>query len=108
MRIAYVGGLDRAAPLLKAEAQRQGHGLELVFAPNSRRQMAELEAAITRCDLAIIVTDLDSHNAVLLARKTAKRLGRPALLLRKCGLARFRSVLEGLRASPSPGLLAAS
>jgi hypothetical protein len=103
MRIAYVGGLDRAAPLLKAEAERQGHELELVSAPNSRRQMAELESAITRADFVIIVTELDSHNAVLLARKTAKRLGRPSLLTRKCGLARLRAVLEGLQ----PALLAA-
>ncbi len=104
MRIAYVGGLDRAAPLLKAEALRQGHELELVSAPNSRRQMAELESAIARADFVIIVTELDSHNAVLLARKTAKQLGRATLLTRKCGLARFRAVLEELQ----PGLRAAS
>jgi hypothetical protein len=46
--------------------------------------------------LVIVVTDVNSHSAVLGVRRRARQLGRQCLLVRRCGLSRFRQLVEEL------------
>ena len=57
----------------------------------------ELESLVERSDLVICITDVNSHSAVLGARRHARTLGRRCLLVRRLGLSRFRALLADLR-----------
>jgi hypothetical protein len=61
-----------------------------------------LEALVERADLVICVTDVNSHAAVLGARRHARALGRQCLLTRRLGLSRFRALLAEIPESASP------
>jgi hypothetical protein len=63
-----------------------------------------LSALVERSDLVIVVTDVNSHRAVLAARQHARALGRQCLLVRRCGLARFRALLSELSAESTLAL----
>jgi fructose-specific phosphotransferase system component IIB len=96
MHIVIVGGLDRAESQLERMAQQAGHSFELHTGHMGGRGSTNLESAIERAQLVIVVTDLNSHGAVQVARKTASRLGRSLLIVRKCSTARFSQVLAAL------------
>ena len=44
----------------------------------------------------IILTDVNSHGAVLLAKKLVARVGCGSLVVRRCGRARFQALLDAL------------
>lgn len=97
MRIAWIGGLTRSAELYKIEASRRGHRLEPHDGDvNGKRGSEALRAAIARADLVVALTEVNSHGALGLARRTARELGKPFVLMRKCGTARFRELLDEL------------
>jgi hypothetical protein len=98
MRIAWIGGLDRNESQLVSIAAEAGHVLEFHAGHVGGRGSGELRSAIERADLVIVLTDVNSHGAVLLAKKLCRQLGRGALVLRRCGAARFRQLLEALAA----------
>ncbi len=108
MHIVIVGGLDRAEAQLERMAQQAGHSFELHTGHMGGRGSTNLESAIERAHLVVIVTDLNSHGAVQVARKTASRLGRSMLIVRKCSTARFAQVLGALAATGSTGNIGAS
>ncbi len=47
-------------------------------------------------DFVIIVTDVNSHGAVLLAKKMAQQVGRGSLVIRRCGSSRFQALLDAI------------
>jgi hypothetical protein len=98
MRIGIVGGLDRNARDLETIALACGHDLELhtggIAGPASS---AGLRALITRSDLVIVLTDVNSHNAVRMARRHARLRHTPLRLLRRLGAANFAAFLRGLQ-----------
>ncbi len=96
MHIVIVGGLDRAQAQLERMAEQAGHSFELHTGHMGGRGSTNLESAIERAHLVIVVTDLNSHGAVQVTRKTAGRLGRSMLIVRKCSTARFAQVLAAL------------
>lgn len=98
MRIAFVGGLHRNENQMVEIAERAGHQLDFHPGVVGGRGAGELRAAIERADLVIIVTDVNSHGAVLLAKKLCQKLGRGSLVLRRCGAARFRQLLDAIAA----------
>jgi len=97
MRIGIVGGLDRSAPGLKGIASAAGHRLELhtggIAGPGSA---SGLRALVTRSDLVIVLTDVNSHNAVQMARRQAHSQGVPVRLLSRLGSKKFTAFLRGL------------
>jgi hypothetical protein len=100
MRIGIVGGLERSAPDLKSIARASGHDLELhtggLAGPASA---GGLRALVTRSDLVIVLTDVNSHNAVRMARRQARDSGVPLRLLRRLGATQFTALLRDLRAA---------
>ena len=97
MRIGIVGGLDRKARELEGIALARGHQLELhtgVVAGSA--SAAGLRALVARVDLVIVVTDVNSHNGVRLARTQARLSRRPLRLLRRMGVSQFEAFVNAL------------
>lgn len=96
MRITWIGGLDRNQAQLERMAAQAGHRLEFHTGNTGGRGASELRAAIERADLVILLTDVNSHGGVLLAKKICRQVGRAALMIRRCGAARFQQLLEAI------------
>ena len=93
MRIGIVGGLDRQARELEGMALARGHQLELhtgVVAGSA--SAAGLRALVVRSDLVIVVTDVNSHNGVRMARRQARLANRPLRLLRRMNVSQFAAL----------------
>ncbi len=96
MRIAWIGGLDRNEMQLKRMAAAAGHHLDFHKGDTGGRGAAALRSTVERADLVIILTDVNSHGGVQLARRLCQRLGRGALVVRRCGASQFQRLLDAL------------
>jgi hypothetical protein len=100
MRIGIVGGLDRNARELEEVARRRGHELETHTGVIAGKAAAEgLRALVARSDLVLILTDVNSHNGVRLARRTARALHRPVRILRRLGPSHLAAYLQAITPS---------
>jgi hypothetical protein len=102
VHIGLIGGMIRQERQFAALAAAAGHVLEFHSGEAGGRHAEELRTVIGRSDVVIIVTDQNSHLGVRLARQTARRLGRESILLARCGLGRFRTVLATAASRPPP------
>jgi hypothetical protein len=97
MRIGIIGGLERRARELENIAVARGHQLELhtgvIAGPSSA---AGLRALVARADLVLVVTDVNSHNGVRMARRQARISKRPIRLLRRMGVSQFEALVRAL------------
>jgi hypothetical protein len=96
MHIGIVGGLDRAEPLLERIAGTAGHTVEFHTGRTNARGTAQLDALVERAQLVVVLTDINSHGGVQLARRLAARRGRPLVILRRLGAARFAELCAGV------------
>src|ERR1019366_572130 len=96
MHIVVVGGLERHESEIERRACERGHTIEFHRRPRGVRGADELESMIQRCDLAIIVTRVNSHGAMYIAKKAALRNSRPTLALRTCSPSSFSSLFDSL------------
>jgi hypothetical protein len=103
-RIGLVGGPTRAAQQLERTAAGVGYQLEHHTGETAGRGAPTLESLVRRVDILLILTDLNSHNGVVAARKLATTYGRPHVLLRRCGPARLTEILTDLSAGRLPAL----
>jgi hypothetical protein len=94
MRIGIVGGAERIEARLRTVALAEGHQLEFHPGHMNGNGSERLRAIVDRCDLLVVVTDVNSHAAVLQARELARRTGRPLRLLRRLGTAQLRLLLN--------------
>ena len=97
MHIGWIGGLDRNESHYERMAAASGHTLECHNGHLDGRGSDQLRALVERADLIIVVTDVNSHGAVQLARRTASRDGKPVHIARRVGPSAFRALLDGLR-----------
>ncbi len=93
MRIAWVGGVESNEKQLEQIAAKAGHQVEFHGGHMGGRAEDRLKSSLARADVVLIVTDVNSHGAVLLAKKTAKHLARPYVVTKRCGPARFAKLL---------------
>jgi hypothetical protein len=96
MRIAIVGGLERSESLFSRLAEAAGHRALFHDGSMCASGVRAMEGLVDRSDLVVLVTDVNSHGAVRLARRLLRERGRSPVLLRRCGLARFASLLAAL------------
>ena len=94
MRIGVIGGAERIEARLKSVASAEGHELEFHAGHMNGTGSGKLRAIIDRCDLLIVITEVNSHAAVLQARDLARRSRRPLLLLRRLGTAQLRLLMN--------------
>lgn len=98
MRVAVIGGLERHEAELERRAERFGHTVEFHRGRMGGRHTEELESIVSRSELVIIVTQVNSHGAMHVAKRLADRLARQALVARTCSPSKFRSILESVSA----------
>jgi hypothetical protein len=96
MRIAVIGGRYKNEGQLSRIARAAGYELEFEEGHMRGRGMDGIRAAIARCRLVVIVTDVNSHGAVQLAKKVARQLERPSLIIQNFGAARLCRLLDAL------------
>ena len=96
MKIAIVGGHDRASRMLEPVARACGHELECHAGEMNGRGGESLAAIVERSDVIVVFTDVNSHAAVWGARRLARNRGRRCVLVRRLGSARFRALLGEL------------
>ena len=92
MRIGIVGGAERTADRLSAAATAAGHQLEFHDGHMRGTASERLRAMIERADVVVIVTEINSHGAVLQARELARRAHRPIRLVRRFGTSQLRAL----------------
>lgn len=104
MRIGIIGGLDRNARDLEAVAEAGGHRLEThTGVVGGSASAASLRALVSRADLVFVLTDVNSHNAVHIARRTARLHGVPLRILRRLSASHLAAYL-GAQAPAAPSV----
>jgi hypothetical protein len=99
VRIGVVGGLDRRARDLETQAMAGGHQLELhTGVLSGPASAAGLRALVGRSDLVVILTEINSHNAVRMARRHALQQHRPIKILRRLGPSQLAALMQALPA----------
>lgn len=58
-----------------------------------------LQTMMNRCDLVVIITDVNSHAAVTKARKLARAAGRSPIFARRFGVRGLNALIEESAAS---------
>jgi hypothetical protein len=105
MKIGVIGGLDRNARELQGRALAVGHELEthtgVMSGPASA---AGLRSLVERSDLVVILTEINSHNAVRMARRHARLRNRPVRIMRRLNASQLAALLHAL---PDSAALAA-
>lgn len=96
MRIAVIGGREKNEVELTRIAQESGYDIELHDGHVAGRGAGTIRAAVARSDLAVIVTDINSHGAVFVAKKAARLHQKPTLVIRKFSSARLRGLIDAL------------
>lgn len=96
MRIAVIGGRYKNEAQLGRIAEAHGYELEFEEGHTAGRGMDGVRRAVARCGLVVIVTDVNSHGAVHTAKKAARQLERPTLIIQNFGAARLSRLLEAL------------
>ena len=93
MNIALIGGVERNERALAKIAHAHGHALEFHGGHTQGRGIDTLRTAVGRADLVLVTTDVNSHNAVQVARKQARERGIECVVMRSCNPTRFRELL---------------
>jgi Uncharacterized protein conserved in bacteria (DUF2325) len=100
MHVAIVGGLERHEPEIGRRAEAHGHSVEFHRGRVGGRHSEELESMVQRCDVVVIVVQVNSHGAMYIAKKAAARLGRPALISRTGSPSNVSAILGSLGSRP--------
>ena len=103
MRIAVIGGREKSDELLSRIAARYGGELEF-HQGDLHGGVQELKAAVARSTFVVIVTEINSHGAVLAAKRAARHFQRPTLVMRKLTVARLKGLLDALAKRPHQGI----
>ncbi|MET0793037.1 MAG: DUF2325 domain-containing protein [Polyangiaceae bacterium] len=110
MHIGIVGGLDRNEGFYGDLARAAGHEFEHHNGHVAGRGAASLGTLVERCDVVIVVTDVNSHAAVWRVRRLVKQRGSRMILTSRCGPSKFSALLAELNAQAvqqAPSLRAA-
>ncbi len=99
MRIAIIGGVERAEQHYERVAREHGHEVDFNPGHIGGRGTHGIAQAIDKADVVIVVTDVNSHGAVRFARAHMRSRGRSPILMRGIGISRFEALLSELGAA---------
>jgi hypothetical protein len=95
MLIGVVGGLDRDAHRLVSLARAAGHDADIHTGHvGGATGVQSLRTLVARADVILVLTDVNSHNAVHLTRRLARAHRKPLHLMRRFGTSQFASFLR--------------
>ena len=95
MRVGIIGGKELSSTRYEEVAAAVGYQVEFHDGHMAGRGTAALDAIVQRCDLIVIVTQINSHAAVRRAQKFCRRERRPVFIVRRFGLRSFATIVQG-------------
>jgi hypothetical protein len=96
MRISLIGGVERNEQNLEQIARSLGHTLDFHGGHMKGRGVDDMHRQIERADVVIVATNVNSHGAMHMARKLAKKFNLPFIMATSCNPTRFRELLGSL------------
>src|SRR5262245_58145511 len=99
MRVGIVGGVERCERTYRERAARDGHKLLFHSGYIGGRGSAQLTSMIRSVELVIVLTDVNSHGAVRLARGAARARGVRVELQRRCSPERLAEIVSQVAAA---------
>ena len=94
MRIGIVGGAECVESEYRRVVKDTCHQLEFHSGHMTSGGARALQTMMTRCDLVVIITDVNSHAAVSKARRMARSAGRAPIFARRFGVRGLQALLE--------------
>ena len=94
MRIGIVGGAECVENEYRRVVKDTPHQLEFHSGHMTSGGARSLETLIHRCDLVVIITDVNSHAAVSKARRLARAAGRAPIFARRFGVRGLSALIE--------------
>lgn len=95
MTIGIVGGVERDRTKYAHIAARAGHQVEYHPGHAGGRGTEVIRAMVARCDLVVVITDVNSHQGVKVARDAAVLGKRRFVMVRRCSPSRFAAIIAG-------------
>ncbi len=92
-RVGFVGGHDRVEREVVAFGSELGLDVEVHNGHTAGQGRHRLIALVERTDLVVIVTGINSHNAVHIAKRAAAKAGTKFRILKACGSGTARLLL---------------
>jgi hypothetical protein len=96
LRVAFVGGVGCVDRQLVAIGDELGIGVEVHHGQLTSQSKQRLVALIARTNVVVLVTGVNSHGAVGIAKREAERSGVELRILKFCGSSRARALLSKL------------
>jgi hypothetical protein len=96
MRIAIIGGRDKNQVDLLQIAHAAGYELEFHDGYSSGRGSLIIRNVVARADLVVVITEINSHSGVFIAKREAQRFKKPTMVIRSFSSARLRGLIAAL------------
>jgi UDP-N-acetyl-D-mannosaminuronic acid transferase (WecB/TagA/CpsF family) len=96
LRVAFVGGVECVDRQLLALGDELGIDIEVHHGHMKAQSKQRLVALIARANVLVLVTGVNSHGAVSVAKREAERFGTEVRILKFCGSSKARSLLAEL------------
>lgn len=96
MRVGIIGGYEKAEVAYHKVAKAHGHEVEFHGGHATARGHLAIASLVDRCELVVIVTDVNSHASVLAARQLVRRSGREPIVVRRFGVKKLSEFFDEL------------
>jgi hypothetical protein len=106
MRVGIIGGTEKNLTRYEELAGAAGCGVEFHDGRMAGRGNDALDSLVNRCDLVVIITQINSHTAVRMAQRYCRKRGRRVLIVRRFGLHSFANIVQGKALESESGLAA--
>ena len=96
MYIGWVGGLERSDSTFEQLAAAAGHRLEFHNGDVRGNGLNAMRSLVKRSSVIVILTTINSHQGVQLAKRLAHKHDCPYVVMQRCGQSRFRQLLAAI------------
>ncbi|MEE9913950.1 MAG: DUF2325 domain-containing protein [Deltaproteobacteria bacterium] len=96
MHIGWVGGLERSDSTFEQLAAAAGHKLEFHNGDVRGNGLNAMRGLVKRSSVIVILTTINSHQGVQLAKRLAHKHECPYVVMQRCGQSRFRQLLAAI------------
>ncbi len=96
MRIAIIGGREKNQSDLIQIAKAAGYELEFHDGQPASGSSHTIRNIVARAELVVVITEINSHSGVFIAKKEAQRFKKPTMVIRSFSSARLRGLIDAL------------
>ncbi len=95
-RVLFVGGVERIERELAFIGDELGLDVRIHDGHARGQSMGRLAAVVRGCEMVVLVTGVNSHGAVQIAKREAQKAGAAVRIVKFCGSATARALLAEL------------